>query len=290
MSEKKALVEQLRTIRAESSALKKKLAALGKQKRELFSARDKLRQDLWETIAKIKDLKVKRDKHTAIVKELKSRRDSASSEAKNLVSNVKSLRDEKDKKIRQLGIKKPAEALAAEIERLEYLIETTALPFEKEQKLTKAIKMKKSELQKAGQLGDVVEKLKNSSKKLNASTTVSDRANQELRLHASVSQKFHKEMLEYRKKADDLKAKLLTLNKNAKELTNEYSDLKTKLEEKLNSLKDLEDRSIKVKAEEEKKKKEKREKEIEKTEKELAEKMKSGKKLTMDDLIKLKME
>ena len=126
---KEELVSRHRELKAESSRLKLELGRMGKRKSVLFAERDGIKKNFREVIAKLKELKAERDRHTGIVKELKNKRNSASSRIKSLVTGLRNLRDQKDKTKRKLGVRSSSESLSAEISRLEYQIETAALPF-----------------------------------------------------------------------------------------------------------------------------------------------------------------
>ena len=243
-----------------------------------------------ESVAKIKELRAKRDEHTKLVRELKKERESFNSESKKLIAAVKRLRSQKDKAKDKLGRRNSAERLAEEVEKLEYRLETAALPFEKERELNKVIKEKKADLRLSSDFSDVVKKLKDSSKKLDGMRRRSDGVHSKIEKHASSSQKFHEEILKHSKKADDFKAKLVAASKSLDELKDEQSRLEKQFEEKTKALKAAGDKLKGIDADESRKKSEEQEKRVKKAEKELAEKMKSGKKLTMDDLLKLKSD
>jgi len=118
----------------------------------------------------------------------------------------------------------------------------------------------------------------------------SDNAHQELQLHASVSQKLHEEMLSQANKADEIKAKLKPIEQELSGMKKNYSQLKSQLQQKLSDLVSVSKELNKIKAEEEKQRKIEQDKAIAATEKELTDKIKSGKKLTRDDLIMLQRD
>ena len=239
-------------------------------------------------IDKVKELRKKRDEHTAAVKSLKGKRQSAFSVVKDASSKVTKLRVEREKRAKALGVKKPASVIASDIARLEFKFETVPMPFEQEQKLTKLIKEKKSEFKNAGQLSDVLEKLRSSSMELHSSKSVSDSAHRELQLHASVSQKLHEEMLSFVGKADEAKVKLAPVDGRISELSRDLASVRKELEQKLGELSVVNQELDKLRVEEEKQKRLEEAQRIEKVESELAAKMRSGRKLTTNDLIMLR--
>jgi len=290
MADKREVLQRSYALKSEVSRLKRELSSLSSKKKDLYVRLDGLRGAFRPVIAKIKELKSKRDDHTISVKELKTKRQAASSVSKEAITDLKKLRTEKEKKSKDLGVRRSASYILSEINKLEFEIETGAIPFEKEQRLNKIIKEKKAELEKAKQLTGVVSQLKSSSNKLHVSKSESDKAHQELQLHASVSQNLHEEMLSHVRKADEIKAKMKPLGKEKNELAKNYSELKSQLEQKLSELDAVSKELEKIRAEEEKQKELEEEKRIASMEKKLTEKMKSGKKLTRDDLIMLQKD
>lgn len=290
MADKRELLHRFNSLKSEISRLKGESGSVGLRKRELYRKSGELKEAFYAVIEKIKGIRSKRDQHTASVKELKSKRDSAASAAKTSADDLTKLKGEKEKMASKLGVKRPASAISSEIERLEFKIETEALPFEKEKKLNKVIKEKKEELKKAEQLSDLAAGLKSSFQSFHSYKRESDESHRELQLHASVSQKAHEEMLSFSKKADELKSRLSSFEKELKEVVSRHAGLKSQLQQKLSELAGVSRELDKISAEEVKKRQEEREKFIEAKEKELTEKMKSGKKLTRDDLIMLQKE
>ncbi len=288
MAGKQELLGRLGSLKSEISALKRELGSISARKNGIYSKLEALRKEFRPLIESIKALKTRRDEHTASVKSLKTEREAASSVVKKTAEELKKVRQEKEKKSKELGIRKTAQSIAAEIERLEFTIETGALPFSKEQKLNKVIKEKKAELKNAQQLKVSIDQLRQYSEQLNSSKTASDSAHKELRLHASVSQKLHEEMLAHARKADEVKARITLLDKELEELKAMQSELKPQLDRKLKELADSSKDLDSLKAEEELQRKIEEEKILAEREKQLTEKIKSGKKLTNDDLMMLR--
>ncbi|MBI2664850.1 hypothetical protein HYX10_05945 [Candidatus Woesearchaeota archaeon] len=287
MSDKAELLRYAGKLRSEISKLRHEIGSVSFSRRSLYTKLDELKKPFYSLIDKIRELRSKRDEHTSAVRALKGEREAASSEAKAAVTDLHKFAEEKDKMSRKLGVRKSASSLAEEINRLEFRIETGAIPFEEEKRLTKIIKEKKAELKKAEQLSDVVRHLKSSSHKLLISKSESDQAHQQLRLHASVSQKLHSEMLAHAKKADELKQQIKPVEAELTALKQKNSELKKQLDQKAAELNSLQAELDRINAEEERLRKLEEQKQLEAKEQELTEKIRSGKKLTMDDLIKL---
>lgn len=97
-------------------------------------------------------------------------------------------------------------------------------------------------------------------------------------------------MLSQANKADEIKAKLKPIEQELSGMKKNYSQLKSQLQQKLSDLVSVSKELNKIKAEEEKQRKIEQDKAIAATEKELTDKIKSGKKLTRDDLIMLQRD
>ena len=95
-------------------------------------------------------------------------------------------------------------------------------------------------------------------------------------------------MLERAQEADKMKEKLDASSGEAKQLAAGFTEKRKRLSEVIKEMSGIEKTLDGMRAEEKKRKEKEKAIRIEKTEKELEEKMKSGKKLTTDDLIKLK--
>ena len=284
MAGREKLLREGSALRTEISQLKRSLNSANSSRKKTYLAYEKFWQEFNPLIEKIKILRSRRDEHTVSVKNLKSRRQSANAAAKGTMDELKKLQSEKHKKSKDLGVSRPAPKVAEEIDRLEFKIETEAIPFERERKLNKLIKEKKAELDRAKELTGVYEKLRKSSRELYVSKAVSGNAHKELQLHASVSQKLHEGMMEHVKKADELKAGIRPVEKEGRELSKKSGSLKSELREKTARLAAIDRELDSLKAEAAQKRKLEEERVIAEKETELTEKIKSGKKLTTDDL------
>jgi len=148
MADKPELLKRNYALKSEISRLKRDLSSLNSSKRQLYQQRDKIWETFSPILEKIRDLKGKRDEHTANVKQLKNKRESESTVVKSTLDDVRKFRAEKAKKSKELGVNKTASLVASEIDRLEFKMETEAIPFERERELNKIIKEKKIELEK----------------------------------------------------------------------------------------------------------------------------------------------
>jgi len=283
MAHKGELLKQQSEKRRLVNGFKSELRSLSDERFTLIKQQRSNKEAFLSLVTKIKKLRKERDEHTTLVKELKQKRQSASSAARHSRDNIEHLKDSTGKE-RQ---KSPG-ALKSEIDRIEYEIETSGMPFKEEQKLTKIIKEKKQELKASVEYAQVLSKLKRSSKQLRYSKEASDSAHKSLQEHADQSQKLHEEMIGYAKKADVLKQKIGPVEKKikaTKAVSTEKKALLTKAQEELQHIDAQLDKMF---AEEKAAKDAQRKQDIAKKEDELTEKIKSGHKLTNLDLLALK--
>jgi len=287
MSDKEDLLADFRKLKSKVTSLKLELSSLSREKGRLYTDRSQIRESFFPLIERIKSSKKDRDKHSGSVHALKTKRTQATAKTSGLGSQLKALREEKDKKIKKLGIRNPAASIAADIERLEFKIETSGMPFEQEKKITKVIKEKKAELEKAGQITNINTKIRGLSRQFEGTRRLSEESHQELKLHASVSQQHHEAMITDSKKAYELKKRIKPLDSRLAEISKKNSSLKSELQPKIVELEKARQQLDKLKAEEAVKKEVEEQARLEAKQKQLEDKMRSGKKLTTKDLISL---
>ena len=290
MEDKAGLLKERSVLKAEITHLKGSIGSTNSSKRKIYGGYEKFWKEFNPLVEMIKDLRGRRDGCAMKIRELKGRREVANTAARNAAVGLRKLKDEKLKKSRSLGVRKSASKVAEEIDRLEFKLETEAFPFERERKLNKLLKEKKSELDRAKELSWVYGHLKRFSRDLHASRGISGTVHNEIQLHAYAGQKLHEEMLECAKRADELKASIRPMEKEGRELRKKLDSLKLKSREKLGRLKVVEKKLDVLLFENSARKKLEEERLLAETENRLAEKVKSGKKLTTDDLRMLQKE
>jgi uncharacterized coiled-coil DUF342 family protein len=288
MPSRNELVQSLNALEQEISALKQGLALLSRERRGLLEERSAIRNTFFPVIEKVKESRMHRDEETGSVKALKTARDKASSEVKRLAAVLSDHQKAREKKAKELGVQRNAQALKREIEALEYKQETSALAFDKEQKLTKLLKEKKASLAKAKQLDELADKMREAMQVLDSARTVSAKAHHELTRHASASQKMHEEMVSGSKQARELREKLKPMDAKLANISKKYDESQHLLVKKLAEAEALRSQlGILEAASADEQKKQKQQHRAEK-EQELTSRMKSGKKLTTMDLLALR--
>src|SRR3989344_8057156 len=129
------LVKELNQHKLEVSKLRNELNAIDKEKESWFENKREKSKQIKELINKIKDNKSKRDALTSEVKELKPKRDSINKVASPKSAELAKLRKEKESV--KSAVREPPSSIKREMEKLEFMIETEAISFSKEQQLIK---------------------------------------------------------------------------------------------------------------------------------------------------------
>jgi uncharacterized coiled-coil DUF342 family protein len=287
-SRQEELVRLSSQLRREISELRKTLNQADYEKENSFKEGTRISQKIRSLISRIRELKKLRDENTAAVRELKEKRKALSGEIFTKIDAAKSQRKQRDDLTKKLGIRKPADVLRKEIERLEMKIETEVLSPTKENEVMKIIKEKKKELAAAQSVTTVNETIRHVSKEINTERQTADEVHKLVQEKAALSQQQHENMIALSKEVDALKEeekKHREIFMKNKEL---FSQTNAKLQEKLIEMNKVSLELNEIQAAQEKEKKQKVQQIIAETEKSLEEKMRRGEKITTQDLINLR--
>lgn len=277
--------EELEKLQEEIVERKKALSKLNEEKESWFSKRAEIGSKIAQHIREVKAKREKRDELTEGVREKKKERRDYSKEIREKISEVKKLRKKRDDFLKNAGIKGNPRSIKSEIEGLELKLQTEPMPYSKEQKLQKHLNDLKEQEKKFSDVSELSKQIKTLSKEIDELKDESDEVHDELQEQADNSQEFHEEVIEKSKYIDDLKKKEDDAYQN-------FSDLKTKYGEKRQELQDLiaradeirEDLGIATSGKQggiSRKAKE----ELQRKSDEVEEKVKTGKKLTTEDLL-----
>ncbi|MAE43133.1 hypothetical protein CMO93_05140 [Candidatus Woesearchaeota archaeon] len=181
-------------------------------------------------------------------------------------------------------IKDPS-AIKTEIDRTEVKLETEAMSFENEKKLTKKLKVLKKNLEDASEIISIVDKLKKLNQEINASKKNTDNTHNEIQETAKESQVLHELIIKNSKEIDELKPKEREAFKNFTKLKKNFAEINNKLKEKLSEMSIISEKINKFQLEEEEKRKLNETMLIKSKEHEFEEKFKHGKKITTEDFL-----
>ncbi len=247
----------------------------------LHEHKEKAYQELHELSrqigAAIRELKERRDKRNELTKhaqEQKQLRKDLSKVIKEKIAEVKVLRAKRgDKPVRVADPRDRGDSPAKikmEIQRIEHKLETSAMEFTEEQKLTKILKEKKAQLAKMGGENELDHTIRALSKEIDKLKKESDVAHEAVTTSARQSQEEHERILALSKQIEDWKAR-------DAQLQEQYGKLKEQIHAKSDVLPTKKPKKQQPSAEDEQVLKEKA------AEVEL--KVKEGRKLTTEDLL-----
>ncbi len=271
-------------LRKEIVQIKGILTAMSSEKEKIFRNKSEMDRAITELIRKVKILKAERDELTAKVRAAKEERSVVSREIKEMIGQFTESKKKADSIIGKHKIRSPG-MLEREIAALEYKIETEALPFDKEQKLTKIIKQKQRELELARQAMVLNSEKKDISNRIEGVKKKSDELSRTIQENAAESQKRHEEMVEASRKIDELKKERDGLQQKFAEQKTHVRETSGRLKEKLAALNEENVRLAEKRGREEAERKERTEQILKDKEGEVEEKLKKGKKLTAEDLL-----
>ena len=282
MSESKAKLEELNKKTAE---LKKAIAEMSAQKEAWFQNKRKLSQSIQKDISQIKESRDKRNKFTKAVHTEKNERNKLNNEIKSKIEDLKELQKKKDALGKIDNPKISPAKIKKEIEDLELKIETEALPFSIEKKFMKQIAEKRKILGGFKDVSGVFDNLRKLQKDVRVLKKEADAKHKEIQIKAVESQEHHESLINLSKNIDNSKTEEENALKN-------FVEWKAKHSEKLKELKELQKEIKEIRkglgeeVEEERHKKKQEVKELLKEKSiDIEEKIKTGKKLTTEDIL-----
>ena len=275
-------------LRNEINNLKSDLSKIRNEKENWFKEKEGLKKQISDSIKKVKTVKQNKDSFNIVFDDLKINRDKLNNKVKGLIEEIKKLRDDRKKIVKELGIRLAPGKIRDRIKFFEEKIETEVLSLKKEQKFMQEIKDLRKAFGESKIISEVDEKIENLSELINKTK---DKA-QEYHIKLKEHLKKHKKSSSY-KDFISLSRQIEFLKSSQQKAFNMFIDFKNKFLalNKLLRYKLFEERSIKGKLENRKIKqeqdKQKKEKELlDKKYKEVEEKLKTKKKLTTKDLLK----
>ncbi|MBI2105523.1 hypothetical protein HYT56_01655 [Candidatus Woesearchaeota archaeon] len=280
--EKRKVNDRFKELQNEIAELRKKLDSVNEEKEKWFSKKEGLKKEISKIVNEARKLREEKDKINADVKKFKEERDKQNTFTKEKIERVKSLKDKinfKEKDNSPEGIKK-------EIESLELKIETEALSFANEKKLMKIISKLKQEYKKAKDSAETSDNKNKAEREIIDSKKKAEELHGKVQELAGKSKEKHNIYLEISRKIKEINSEQEKAFDNFLKFKEEFNSLSKNLNDKLDELKDskLKIDTFKMKSKEEKE--EAKKKILLKKVEDVEEKLKKGKKLTTEDLIR----
>ncbi|MBN1175519.1 hypothetical protein JXA48_02665 [Candidatus Woesearchaeota archaeon] len=286
-AEVKEQVQRLKDLRVQVSALKKELNKLNREKESWYSKRSEVNKKITDLIGGVKGSKDERNELSGKVKELKEQRDELNKEINEKAAELKALKDNYDSKVGSSKTSKednPA-LIKKQLERLDYVMQTQPMSFDKEQKMMKEIKSLRKKLDEMSSVVGDWEKISVLTKEVNKLRRKSNTAHRQIQRKAANSQTKHENVIEQSKEIDALKEEEQGYFEKFKEYKDLFTEKNNKLKELLKETDELRGvlQEADVKIDEDKKRQEQIN--LKEKAKEVNEKVKTGKKLTTEDLL-----
>ncbi|MGV8150227.1 MAG: DUF7121 family protein [Candidatus Woesearchaeota archaeon] len=278
------LMSELNSLKSEVKELRGKLNGLDRRKEDFFKDKRKIGSDIYSRIKNAQDFKTKRDSLTGVVKNTKLSKEELEERYTVLDSEIKSLKDEKKKILDKLGVDDP-QKLKRNIKALEFKIETEGLTFEKEKELMKVLSKMKKQYSSVESVNSVEKQLDIKFKELRNIREQLDMTRKIVQHSAKESQKHHVELVESSKEIDELKKKEIDLEEKIGSIKNEMHGITEELDKRnvrIDELrKILHENNVQLKEDVDKQNQEI----LKHKDEEVKEKLKTGKKLTTEDLL-----
>jgi len=281
---KKELFKDLDKLRNEIIPLRNELNSLNKDKESWFDKKEYISKNIRDKIRIIKENKIKRDSLTKKVKELKQKRNALNPEISEKISISNKLNNEKKALVSKSKAKEPIK-LKGEIEQIEVKLETEVMSFENEKKLYKKLKLLKKELAESNEILSILNRVKKLNSGINSSKKIRENVHEEIQKTAKSSQELHENIIAISKEIDEIKIKEEDLFKKFIDSKKRFNDINANLKEKLSQVSSIREKINKFVLEEKEKRKLEESILIKNKQDEVEEKIKSGKKITTDDLL-----
>jgi uncharacterized coiled-coil DUF342 family protein len=279
------LVSELSSKHEEITALKAQLTKLNQAKEAAFDKREQLSKSISQHITHIKTSKVERDKNTGNVKQIKAKRDSFNKIVREKQKELAPLEKEKEDLVIKHKIKGNPQILKKEIQKLEYSLETNVVGFEKEKELNKHIKQLKKQLGDSDVVNVVVEKITVLRKEVRDARTEAQKLHKQVMEIASASQKKHESIVGESKEIDTIKDTEKNANDEFLKRKKAYQEINDQVKKKFDEIHDINKKLGRIKKEEEMVQKDKDNEILKSKEEIVQEKIKTGGKLTTEDLL-----
>lgn len=282
---KKILLRQISKLRKEITELRIKLNDINEKKEAQFEEKEGHSKKISELIRNIRAAKSQRNSYTDEVKRLKERRKELNKQIKDKIQEAKSFNKERKEISKKYNIQGNPALIKEQIEKLEYKVETEAVPFSEEKKIMKKIHDLKQDLEEINKVSDVWNRLHAINSNIEKLKTEANSVHTKVQENAVKSQEKHEEMLLLSKEIDEFKVKEQEAYKKFTELKEEFTGINEKLKERLVSMNEINEKIKQVKTQKKIEKQEQEKITLQQKTEIVEDKIKKKKKLTTEDLL-----
>ena len=220
------LKQRLKELRTQTGSIKKELNALNKEKESWFSKRSELNKQISGLINGVKGSKEERNEITGQVQDMKKERDELNKEIATKREELKELRKDYDAVVKKHNIQEDPSAIRKRIERLDYVMQTQPMSFNKEQKMMKEIENQGMKLDKFNKIA----------RQMQQGGEPKDVSEEEMKTFKSISQEIQGIQMETQQKVNKIISDEGMSPAKYQEMIQAYSsnpEIKKKVDEKL---------------------------------------------------------
>lgn len=288
--EVKELFNELNSKNKELSLLRAQLNEFNASKIKWMEESKKQSKLISQIGGEIKSSISKRDALKDKIKDLKEQRNKFNDEIKKMIESSREVMAKKNEILKKNNIRLDPVAIKQEMDFLEQKIETEAISFDKEKKMMKRINELKKQYKDIEKLGPVFSESHSVNRQINELKAKADEVHREIQKIAAESQKFHEVMISKSKEIVEVKKTQEDAFNKYKEYAEKFKEVNDKLKAKLGGLNKIREDIDEAKATSRDEKDKITKKKLDTLEKEVEEKIKSGKKLTTQDLLVLQAQ
>ncbi len=283
--DREVLTKQVAEKRHAVDQLRNELTALNEQKEHWFQKKEELNEKIASLISDIKKNKNARDECSAIVKEHKKLRDELNAKLHSGIEELKKCNSEKADVLAKRDFKGDPSIIKREIQRLEQTIETNVMSFDKEKQLMKRINELRKQYKECEQTSGLFDQAAKLGKEVDEYRAKANEAHRLMQAKAKESQEKHLLILTVSKQIDELRKEEQDAFAKFLEFKTKFADINEKIKTELTELNTLYGELGERKEEQREQRQRKIEQQLEKMEGKVEEKLKQGKKLTMEDIL-----
>lgn len=285
---KTQLLKRFEVCKQDIIVMRQKLNEINKLREGVFSEKDGMTSEIGSMIKRIRELKHERDDFTGQVRAKKAERSRLNKLVREKIQEIKNKRMEQDELMKSHGIqdlKRSPEALLKQIEKMEFSIETEAMPFAQEKKLMDQIKLRRKEYKELSVVSKVMMDVHSLSKEINTLKRESDTVHRDIQDLATKSQERHEELLKISGDIDKIKDSEKGIFDQFADYKKQYNEQNAKLRAKLNEMTEVKQELAQIESSLRQQKQEEFKQEMQVKQDEVEDKIKRGKKLTTADLL-----
>ncbi len=285
--------KSLQILREEFERKKKEFADSRSQHKQLYEEKENAWKQLHQVYQRIRELlgrgnalKAERDELTKQIKNWKEERGKVHQEVQQKTSLFQSIKDKGKELLETLGAQRfSPQKIQQEIARLESKIETEVMPFEKEQQLRKRVKELQQQRKELQQLTDTEKERNTAAADVAGKRREAQQVHEKIQEQAKDAQQKHEEMMKCYDEIKKMRKEIKPIEEQHAQLKGKLAELRKKMDELAPRVKELAHRLGEDKKEQIRAEKERMHALAKKKSAEVEEKLKTKKKLSMDDIL-----